>query len=178
MKEKWKHIKGFEGYYQVSNKGRIKSLDRYVEYKNGYKRLHKGKILRILKDTAGYCQVNLWKNGKLKRRSVHKLVADAFIVNCEHLPQVNHVDGDKDNNHVLNLEWCSASYNVKHAYDNNLKSGNFGSKNGSSKLKESDIIDIRNMLSSGYYLKDIAKKYNVSISTISGIKLGKYWTKV
>ena len=107
MKEIWKDVKDYVGYYQVSNLGRIKSLPR-----NGT--INTEKILKpnIIKN--GYCQVCLQKDGKRKYEKVHRLVAETFIPNTNNLPQVNHKDGNKQNNNANNLEWCSVSYNQLH----------------------------------------------------------------
>lgn len=97
--EQWRDIEGFEGY-QVSNYGRIKSLKR-----------GNGKILKPTHDNQGYLHVILSKNGCIKNNLIHRLVAQAFLENPNHLPQVNHKDEDKTNNHVENLEWCDSKYN-------------------------------------------------------------------
>lgn len=109
--EIWKDIKGYEGFYQISNLGRVRSLDRYVNCLIGIKALRKGKILTQNYNNKGYKRVSLCKNGKHKNFQVHRLVAEAFIPNPDHLPCINHKDEDKTNNHVDNLEWCSVEYN-------------------------------------------------------------------
>jgi hypothetical protein len=113
--EKWKDIKGYEGYYQVSNLGNVKSLDRVVW--NG-KVFHKriGKILKPKGDR--YYELCLTKQGKLKKVYIHRLVAQAFIPNPNNKAEVNHMDGNKVNNHISNLEWCTSKENKKHAWEN------------------------------------------------------------
>lgn len=106
--EIWKDIKGYEGLYQVSNMGRIKSLG------NGESNKSKLKVMKQQINYKGYPMVNLCKNGVPKGFSVHRLVAEAFIPNPNNLPQVNHIDEIKTNNCVENLEWCTAEYNVKY----------------------------------------------------------------
>lgn len=115
MNEEWKFIKGFEGFYQVSNFGNVSSIDRYVMSKCGSYRLSKGIVMKQYKDKKdGYLHINL-RNGKLNKvYQVHRLVAEAFIPNPDNLPQVNHKDEDKTNNHVDNLEWCSLLYNIRY----------------------------------------------------------------
>ena len=112
--EEWKDIKGYEGKYQVSNIGNVKSLN--------YNHTHKEKILKLGKADSffKYCTVDLFKDGKHNRHFVHRLVAQEFIPNPNNLPQVNHKDGNKLNNKVTNLEWITQSENVKHAYETNL----------------------------------------------------------
>ena len=105
MKEIWKDIKDYEGYYQISNLGRIKSLPRNGTIKS--ERIIKGAISK-----NGYLRVCLQKNGIKTNFLVHRLVAEAFIPNPDNLPQVNHKDEDKTNNIYTNLEWCTASYNT------------------------------------------------------------------
>ena len=109
--EEWRDIQGYDGYYQVSNLGRVRSLDRYLPF-NGTISLKKGRILKQGNDGNGYKQVNLSKDGKTKMCRVHRLVAEAFIPNHEKLPCVNHIDEDKTNNNVDNLEFCTQKYNV------------------------------------------------------------------
>lgn len=106
MEEVWKDIKGYEGLYQVSNMGRVKSLGR-VDGSNH--RLYE-KILK-LKKRNNYLGIDLHKNGELRTYSVHRLVAQAFIPNPNNLPQVNHIDENKINNQIDNLEWCTVLYN-------------------------------------------------------------------
>ena len=105
MIEEWRPIEGYEGLYEVSNTGQVRSLDRF------YYRLHKGKVLSPTKDRYGYLTVTLNCNGKSKTIKIHRLVAQAFLLNPDNLPQVNHKDEVKTNNNVDNLEWCTAKYN-------------------------------------------------------------------
>lgn len=116
--EEWRSIKGFEGYYEVSNLGRVRSLDRYVTCNNGvnvYNRFKKGVILKTGVKGGGYLFVGLHKDGcKTIEPSVHRLVAEAFIPNPENLPEVNHKDENKTNNSVDNLEWCTRAYNTNY----------------------------------------------------------------
>lgn len=122
--EIWKDIVGFEGIYQVSNLGRVKSLERTIRNKgtkSGFYHISE-KILSPRKNINrhGYYEISLKQNGKEKRFKLHRLVAIAFIPNPNNLPQVNHKDGNKDNNTVNNLEWCTDKENKKHAWENNL----------------------------------------------------------
>lgn len=103
MIEIFKDIEGYKGLYQVSNLGNIKSL-----------KFRKEKTLKPKKDKDGYLMVNLYKEKKPKTFKVHRLVAQAFIENPNNLPEVNHKDEDKTNNHVTNLEWCDRKYNINY----------------------------------------------------------------
>ena len=105
--EIWQDIEGYEGSYQVSDFGRVRSLDRIDAL--GHRR--KGKMIAITSATNGYRKVGLVKDGITKNHSVHRLVAKAFLSNPSDLPQVNHKDEDKMNNAASNLEWCTQSYN-------------------------------------------------------------------
>lgn len=108
--EIWKPVVGYEGLYEVSSYGRVRSLDRY-DSKN---RFWKGRILKLSDDGRGYLDVQLCSNGKVKHHLVHRMVAQAFIPNPDNLPQVNHRDEDKTNNRVENLEMCDAKYNINY----------------------------------------------------------------
>lgn len=116
--EIWKPIEGYEGLYEVSNRGRVRSLDRYTT--GNRNRLLKGKVLKNRLNELSYCTVQLCLNGKPKSVRVHRLVAKAFIPNPDNKPFVNHIDGNPINNDVLNLEWCTQKENINHAYENGL----------------------------------------------------------
>ena len=105
LEEIWKDIEGYEGLYQVSSWGRVKNS-------------RTGRVLKSGKDMYGYLFVNLYKNGKRTNYKVHRLVAQAFIPNPQNKPQVNHIDEDKENNYVENLEWSTAKENNNHGEHN------------------------------------------------------------
>lgn len=109
--EIWKPIEGYEGLYEVSNLGNVRSLGNGKTWKEP--RIRKTNICN-----NGYHSVSLYKNGKEKRFLVHRLVAESFILNPDNLPQVNHKDEDKTNNCADNLEWCSAEYNINYGTHN------------------------------------------------------------
>ena len=121
MKEVWKDIAGFEGLYQVSNLGNVRSLDRtefLTNQHNQYGRKRKGGVVKQFHDKRGYMVVTFSKGCKLKQLKVHRLVAMAFLPNlCNH-PQVNHKDENKENNRVDNLEWCTNIYNANYGTRN------------------------------------------------------------
>ena len=131
--ENWKDIKGYEGFYQVSNLGRVRSLERDVYFPNGTVNRHiEEKILVPNLDRYGYQYVALYLNGKAKSIKVHRLVAEAFLQNTENKPQVNHKNEVKTDNFVENLEWCDNKYNAiygtkierqKQTFKDNCKSG-------------------------------------------------------
>ena len=123
INEEWRTV-SLNPVYLVSNYGRVKTIDHPVWCKvnNSYS-IRKGRFcIPTNKNSKKYWRVGIQINGKQKHVAIHRLVATAFIPNPENLPQVNHKDGNKDNNHVSNLEWCTQSYNQQHAVDNGLKS--------------------------------------------------------
>ncbi len=113
--EKWKDVKDFEGYYQISNKGNVRSLTRFDGIRE-----RKGQIIKPVLKYNGYLQVGLRKQGKRKYFGVHRLVAQHFISNPENKSQVNHIDCNKQNNNVSNLEWVTPKENSDHAHKNGL----------------------------------------------------------
>ena len=121
VNEIWKDIEGYEGFYQVSNKGNIKSLPRYRIGKNKSKVLVKGKLLKFHKNSCGYLLCGLSIDCKQTLFLVHRIVAKAFIPNPSNLPCINHKDENKENNCVNNLEWCTQAYNK--LYNDNAKHG-------------------------------------------------------
>lgn len=123
MEEVWADIQSFEGYYQVSNLGRVRSLPRTVKMHRAgktYDMHHNGRILRQSVRKDGYPLVQIFKDSKYLTCVVHRLVAKAFLDNPLNLPEVNHIDGNKKNNKVNNLEWCTHSRNIKHAFETGL----------------------------------------------------------
>lgn len=121
--EVWKDIKGYEGLYQVSNLGKVRSLDRY-KYTNGrygkMKAKIKGRLLKPCINHDGYEEIVLSKDGKSKMYRLHRIVAETFIINQYEKLQVNHINGNKIDNRSVNLEWTTPKENIEHALDNKL----------------------------------------------------------
>ena len=162
MKEIWKDIEGYEGLYQVSNIGRVKSLTT-----------SNLKVLTLFKNS--YHKLVLYKHNKQSTCYIHQLVAKAFIPNPDHKIAINHIDGNKLNNNVNNLEWVTALENITHAIKHDLFNNN-GELNGCSKLTESQVLEIDNLLKSKNLSQEkIAKLFNVSGATIHNIKYRKKW---
>lgn len=136
--EIWKDITGFEGLYQISNLGRVKSLQRVVSFGKG-QRIIKEKIKIVSKHSMGYSVINLFKDSKCCPSLLHVLIARHFIPNPGNYPEVNHKNGIKTDNSISNLQWVTYSMNIKHAYDTGLRvkkspaAGKFGSDNHLSK---------------------------------------------
>jgi len=152
--------------YKVSPQGHIWSANNTSRTRAGFKKL--------TKNSKGYLKVGLARNGQTDTFLVHRLVAEAFLPNPENKPQVNHINGIKTDNRVENLEWCTNGENMEHAKKEGLVN-NKGSKNGKSKLTESQVLDIRRALMNGATVGSIAKQYNLNHVTISDIKYGRTW---
>ena len=175
MEEIWKDIKGFEGRYQVSNLGRVRSLDMVLEGRNWqssgpFEYQRSGKVLKPLKKRNGYYQVCLRHDGKPKYFSIHRLVALAFIPNPNKLPCVNHKDEDKANNVVSNIEWCTQKYN-----------SNYGTRK--ERLREYSINNVMrpvvqydmegNVIDTFESLTDAANKTGIPNADIGGVCKGR-----
>lgn len=118
--EIWKEIPGYEGYYEVSNFGNFRSIRRLIKYKKNGLRVYPSKTLLTETTKDNYQRIVLMKNGIKKRFMCHRLVAITFIPNVNNKPCVNHIDGNKSNNNVTNLEWVTSKENAIHAFKNNL----------------------------------------------------------
>lgn len=179
--EIWKPVIEYENVYEVSNLGRLRSKPVFVVNDSifgdlgGYIKNIKIKNQTINRD--GYLTSKLCFNGKCRRLTVHRLVAKAFIPNPNKYSQVNHMDGNKFNNTLENLEWVSAAQNTKHAWETGLITNEhmLGSNHHSSKLIEEDVLDIRN---SNLTRKQLAEKYSISLSTVNDIIRRKSWKHI
>lgn len=156
LNEVWIDISGYEGLYQVSNHGRIKSLN--------YHRTGKPKIMTPHKGTRGYLQIGLWKDSKCRRLYVHRLVAHAFCKNDDSATktQINHKDENRLNNSASNLEWCTPKYNINY--------GKHNDKVSASNSKPVICIESGRLYES---IKEASKETGVSMTCISDVCLGK-----
>lgn len=174
MIEIWKDIAGYEGFYQVSNLGNVKSLFRIIETGNN-KRSVSERMLTKTKNRDGYIKYSLSKNGILKNYQIHRLVAIAFIPNPLKKPQVNHINGIKSDNYLNNLEWSTISENNKHALNNGLRTLPNGVNHYNSRFDEKNIIEIRN---SDLSESKLALIYNVNRATIGKIKRNERYKNI
>lgn len=166
MEEIWKDIPSYEGYYQVSNLGNFKSLPRVVKYKTNGCRNYPSKCLltEITKDN--YQRITLMKEGVKTRYQAHRLVALAFIPNPDNKPFINYIDGNKSNNIVSNLEWCTASENIIHADNTGLRNMSNHNPSNSRKIK---CIETREVfLSCLRAVKWLGKTSNSIFSLVRG----------
>lgn len=168
MLEIWKDIPGYEGYYQVSNLGNFKSLDRIINYKHGLKRLYPGKSLLLEPTKDNYRRIVLMKNHIKVRYMAHRLVALSFISNPNNLPIINHKDGCKWNNNVDNLEWCTYSENSQHATKTGLQKPELNIPSNSKAVK---CLDTGECFAT---TNKAAKAINVNLTSLSrAIKKGR-----
>lgn len=172
MEEIWKDIPEFEGYYQISNLGRVRSMDRKIYNSwNDMFQNYTGKIMHPSRRKKGYLGICLTKNNKQKSFLIHRLVAEAFIPNPNNYPQINHKDEIKTNNCVENLEWCDCKYNV-----------NYGScKANSSRTRTNNMYNQKPVMciETGvvfYNSRDVERKTGINSSNIRSACRGVYKT--
>lgn len=173
----WKPVPGYEGLYEVSDCGLIRSLERQ---RRGHKSTFRvGDRLLKAQMVGGYLMVRLYKqrgNGVAwEAKTVHRLVAEAFLPNPANLPVVNHLDGVKANCAAANLEWTTHSENIRHAYASGLKIAKRGSDHAMARLNESQVVEIKARLRAGESQRLIGLAYGVGRGAIRDIKLGKSW---
>lgn len=164
---KTRFVKGFNSYI-VSNLGDIYSIGRAGNWT--------GCFIKNSINHKGYARVTLSKSGVKKTFSLHRIVLDSFTDNECNKEQVNHINGKKLDNRLINLEWCTASQNVTHAYSNGLAVAPKGVQK--SKLSELDVLTIVNRYKNGERLKEISNSYCVSEQTLSSIVTGRSWSHV
>lgn len=166
--EKWKDIPGYNGMYQVSNFGRARSWKRH-QGKPGKRKTPL--LLKQTPDSPGYLRVSLWKNGNRTDGVIHRLVAELFIPNPENKDYINHLDGDKHNNHVSNIAWCTASENLIHAYEEGLRPrGNM--------TKEKAKILKKKLMSNPGNIEDLSKEFQITQIHAQNIIDEKVWASI
>ena len=162
----WRPVKGYEGRYEVSNDGRVRSVDTYVNCRGGKTRLSKGRIKPLYRNNRGYVIVNLCRDNKTAYSLVHRLVADAFISNPYGKPQVNHIDGDRSNNHTDNLEWVTDNENKTHS---SLAVG------GTQRPKKAVVVTKKSTGKSFYFngLREAERALNLDHGTVMKVLRGR-----
>ena len=169
MEEIWEDIKGYEGLYQISNLGNIKS--NYIWTGRMY--IYKPHLIKPTIAKNGYYRVSLCKEGKTKYRNLHKLIAETFISNPEGYKYINHIDGDKLNNNLKNLEWCTQSHNTKEAFRIGLHKKYFGADNKrSKKIIQYDLHG--NFIKEWDYMTKITEELGFDYTNISKCCSGVY----
>lgn len=182
MQEIWKDFpdERLIGAYQVSNHGNIRSLDREVATANGQVRFYKGVMLKLVIDKHGYYRATPKLSNP--RRSlnfiVSRVVALAFCNKPDGCNVVNHIDGNKLNNHASNLEWTTVQGNTKHSYANGLQTGRRGEEHHSNKLSNAQVAEIISRLARGEAGNALAKEYGVKSGTIWLISAGHHWSHI
>jgi hypothetical protein len=171
VREIWKPIPNYDGYYEASNTGLVRGLSRKIETVNGPRKIE-GSLIRPFYNKFGYQLVTLYKNGSKKKFQVHRLVMITFKGIDNIRPEVNHIDGDKTNNNLNNLEWCTSQENSKHAHKTGLKKVKAGEDSPYSRLSLKQVIVIIQRIANGEKQKDLAKEYGLSPQTVNG-----YWKR-
>lgn len=174
MEETWYDIPEWENQYQISSNLRVRSLDR-IHKGNKKNRFCKGKILSVAITWNGYHTVKFQELGKTKTMYIHRLVALAMIPNPENKKEVNHKDGNKDNNHPTNLEWATRLENIEHAFKNGLIKTSVGVEQSRTKLTEEQV---KYVLSSDKGERVLGRELGMSHTSISSIRLGKSWNHI
>ena len=169
--EIWKDVAGYEGFYQVSNKGNVRSVAR----KDSRGHRYRGRVLKQGYGSSGYLHIDLHKNGKSKTRAVHRLVAEAFLPNPKGLPQVNHIDELKDNNELANLEWCTREYNVNHGTRNKRMAQAQSKKVRAVNAKTGDVVEFNSTAAAGrkgYYQSSVSRACRGNYKASTGKLVG------
>lgn len=179
-REIWQPVVGYEGMYEVSNYGHVRSIDRVVPHPSYGIAVRKGQEIKPQLGRRGYLLVPLHQNGKLATKAVHRLVAEAFIGPRPDKHQINHIDCSKQNNSLPNLEYVTRSENMKHAYANGLIVVPYcvGDKHYNAKLTADDVVGVRKRRSTGESYCSIAADYGVGRKTISDACEFKTWRHV
>lgn len=176
--EEWKDIENYEGLYQISNLGRVKSLAKVI--KTWYRTCNmREKLLKLCSASDGYFIVILCKKGNNKTYRVSRLVAQAFIPNPDNYPQVNHINSIRTDNKVKNLEWCTAQYNVIHSYKNGFRHGTKGEKCPFAKLTNKQVLEIRQKyIPYKYTYNKLAKEYKIHPIHVGHIIRRQSWKHI
>lgn len=176
--EIWKPVKDWENYYEISNYGRLKRLPRMSKHSFGnfYKPYGEKIIKRTMRNKKRYINVHLTKNGICVTKQLHRLVLLTFVPMPEDKPYVNHINGDKHDNRLINLEWVSAKENCRHAIDTGLTVFLQGEDVANSKITKKQAIKIKKLLKQKVRNCDIAVKLKTTQKIVADIKSGRTWS--
>lgn len=161
-----KEIRNYEGLYEINVHGDIRSKDRLIRLATGSVRYSQGKPIKAKENNDGYLFVTLSKNGEAKNYYVHRLVAETFIANPNNKPQVNHLDGNKKNNNLYNLEWSTPAENTKHAYNSGLSKNIGATHSFAKKLTDRCTGKIYNCI------KEAAVELEINYTTLRNMLCG------
>ena len=181
MTEEWKNVEGFPNY-MISNYGRLYSKTHITVFKDGRRKKFEGQFIKICKSKNGYSIARLSHEGVKKTKCIHRLVADHFINKISGKSEINHKDGNKSNNKIENLEWCTSKENKAHGWQtklykphNNMR----GEKHGNCKLSEEQVLKIRKLYDDKKKtLKELSMLFNTPHSTIQKIVYRKTWKEL
>lgn len=176
MAVEWRTVNGYEGKYEVSSSGDVRSVERTRRGHRGAPTVVRPRVMKANRAAHGYLSLQLCKDGLASTVHVHRIVAEAFVPNPLRFSEVNHKDGVKSNNSASNLEWSSRHGNMRHASKSGLLA--VGSRHGNSKLCEEDIPSIRRRFASGESQRQIAHDYGVGSEAIRFVILGRTWRHV
>lgn len=174
--EVWRDIPGYEGFYQASSLGRVRSVPRYVNGPRGKPIFLKGRIMRPAVGPNGYLHFVASKHGEVTTISVHRAVAMAFIANDNAMPVINHKNGNKLENYPSNLQWVSSSDNNEHALDVGLRK-DVGERSFHAKLSMGDVKKIIQLSASGVGSAELATTFGVTRRNINHIISGGSWVR-
>ena len=176
----WRPVEGYEGIYEVSSAGEVKSLPRlkYCGHKGSPPQKVVGRTLKVSEDRLGYSRVKLSKDGTSNLKYLHRIIASAFIEPIAGKMEVNHIDGDKSNNSLKNLELVNRSENMKHNFSIGISQARRGDDNNKAKLSWDSVKKIRKLYSDGVSQKDLSEKFEVTIANISCIVNNKTWKEI
>ena len=168
METIWKPVLSYEGLYEVSNTGRVRSCTKTISSYGGRRYIKPGRELKLIPDKDGYGRVNLSKNGTAKRKHVHVLVLEAFGGPRPGGCVCRHLDGNPKNNNAENLAWGTPSENHRDCYD-------YGGRHGRGKLTRDQVLEIRSRLANGERQADLAREYGVDFMNIHCIKTRQHF---
>lgn len=178
----WISVEGYEDCYEINAIGQIRSIERVIYKSNGTMQRLKSKILKTHLNSSGYPVLRLSNltNGKREMVRLHRLLAKHFIPNPENKPEVNHIDGDKQNFSLSNLEWVTPRENRKHAWDSGLRTRehlpvHYGENKYNSKLTNNKVIEMRKLRDSGVSYSKIAKLFSIHKTTAMNAIKGITW---